>query len=67
MRAYYAMFYVAEALLIGKKLAFSKHRPFMLLSANTFAKPVLWTRSFSGIWKKAWRFAMRETTARANR
>ena len=34
-RAYYAMFYMAEALLLGKNLAFSKHSAVIALSANT--------------------------------
>lgn len=38
-RAYYAMFYVAEALLLGKGLSFSKHGQVLASFGEHFAKP----------------------------
>lgn len=38
-RAYYAMFYVAEAFLIGEGLAFSKHSAVIAAFGRVFAKP----------------------------
>ena len=40
-RAYYAMFYVAEALLLGKGLSFSKHSAVHAAFGEHFAKPGL--------------------------
>lgn len=37
-RAYYAMFYVAEALLLGEGLAFSKHSAVIAAFGKTFVK-----------------------------
>ncbi len=37
-RAYYAMFYVAEALLLGETLAFSKHSAVIAAFGEQFAK-----------------------------
>ncbi|OGC04028.1 DNA-binding protein [candidate division WOR-1 bacterium RIFOXYA12_FULL_43_27] len=37
-RAYYAMFYVAEALLLSKKLSFSKHSAVIAAFGEHFAK-----------------------------
>lgn len=38
-RAYYAMFYIAEAFLLGKGLAFSKHSAVIAAFGEHFAKP----------------------------
>lgn len=38
-RAYYAMFYVAEAFLLGQGLAFSKHSAVIAAFGQHFAKP----------------------------
>lgn len=38
-RAYYAMFYVAEALLLTKRLSFSKHSAVIAAFGEHFAKP----------------------------
>ncbi len=38
-RAYYAMFYVAEALLLSKGLSFSKHGQVLAAFGEHFAKP----------------------------
>lgn len=38
-RAYYAMFYVAEAFLLGKGLTFSKHGGVLAAFGEHFAKP----------------------------
>ncbi|GAX36937.1 HEPN domain-containing protein [Nodularia sp. NIES-3585] len=38
-RAYYAMFYIAEAFLEGKGLAFSKHSAVIAAFGREFAKP----------------------------
>ncbi len=38
-RAYYAMFYVAEALLLGQGLAFSKHAAVIAAFGRRFARP----------------------------
>jgi len=38
-RAYYAMFYLAEALLLSKGLAFSKHSAVIAAFGEHFAKP----------------------------
>jgi uncharacterized protein (UPF0332 family) len=38
-RAYYAMFYVAEALLLGEGLAFSKHSAVIAAFGQHFSKP----------------------------
>lgn len=40
-RAYYAMFYVAEALLLSQGLAFSKHSAVIAAFGERFAKPRL--------------------------
>lgn len=40
-RAYYAMFYLAEALLLAKGLAFSKHSAVIAAFGEHFAKPKL--------------------------
>jgi uncharacterized protein (UPF0332 family) len=38
-RAYYTMFYVAEALLLGKGLSFSKHTAVIAAFGRRFARP----------------------------
>jgi uncharacterized protein (UPF0332 family) len=38
-RAYYSMFYIAEAFLEGKKLTFSKHSAVIAAFGREFAKP----------------------------
>lgn len=38
-RAYYAMFYVAQALLLGEGLSFSKHSAVIAAFGKEFAKP----------------------------
>ncbi len=40
-RAYYAMFYLAEALLLSKNLAYSKHSAVVAAFGREFAKPGL--------------------------
>ncbi|MDB9311416.1 HEPN domain-containing protein [Aphanizomenon sp. CS-733/32] len=40
-RAYYAMFYIAEAFLEGKRLSFSKHSAVIAAFGREFAKPQL--------------------------
>jgi uncharacterized protein (UPF0332 family) len=46
-RAYYTMFYVAEALLLGRDLSFSKHRLCRLRSVNISRSRALCRRSFT--------------------
>jgi uncharacterized protein (UPF0332 family) len=46
-RAYYTMFYVAEAFLLGKGLAFSKHRGVHAAFGQHFCKPAIVPPEFS--------------------
>lgn len=45
-RAYYAMFYLAEALLLSKGLAFSKHSAVIAAFGEHFAKPKVFDPMF---------------------
>lgn len=47
-RAYYAMFYVAEAFLAGKELSFPKHSAVHAAFGEHFSKPGLVPKEFHG-------------------
>ena len=48
-RAYYAMFYVAEALLLGEGLTFSKHSAVIAAFGKSFVKRVAFRNAFIAI------------------
>ena len=48
-RAYYTMFYVAEAFLLGKDLAFSKHSAVHSAFGLHFCKPLTYLIGYAGI------------------